>query len=56
MFGYLNIILRIGMAHIHLASKELGVKGEWRLEFNESDIRDKFKMPNDARIVGIFDF
>lgn len=55
-FDFQGIDAGIGMAHIHIASKEFGINGEWRLEFKESAIRDKYKMPSNARIVGVFDF
>ncbi len=45
----------IGMAHIYLAAKEFGIKGEWHLEFNESEIRKEYKIPGEARIVGVFE-
>jgi len=55
-FDFQGIDAGIGMAHIYLASKEYGINGEWRFEFNEPAIRDKYNIPNDARIVGVFDF
>ncbi|MBN2159624.1 MAG: nitroreductase family protein [Spirochaetes bacterium] len=46
----------IAMAHVHLASRELGMNGSWSLEFDEPAARARYQIPADARIVGIFTF
>ena len=55
-FDFQGIDAGIGMSHVHLAAHELGITGKWTLEINELELREKYRFPEDARIIGTFDF
>jgi len=54
--NYPRIDAGIAMCHIHLAAKELGIKGKWTLDFVEPTLRKKYRIEDDAQIVGVFEF
>jgi nitroreductase len=55
-FNFQGVDAGIGMAHVFSAAQELGIRGEWTLEIDEPELRKKHRFPDDARIVGAFDY
>ena len=46
----------IAMAHIFFAGQSLGIQGKWALEVDELELRKRHALPDDAKIVGVFNF
>lgn len=46
----------IAMAHVHLAARELGLKGSWSLDFDGPALRARCRIPAEADIAGVFAF
>jgi len=44
----------IAMLHVHLAAREKGMPGTWSLKFDEKGLRERYALPDDARIVAEF--
>jgi nitroreductase len=53
--NFQNVDAGIAMAHITLAAWELGITGKWTMDFDENELRDKYALIPEARIVGIFE-
>jgi nitroreductase len=46
----------IAMAHISLAAEHLGITGTWKLDFTDISLRNRYGIPAEAKIIGVFEF
>jgi nitroreductase len=46
----------IAMAHVALAGEKLGIPGKWTLETDGPALRKQHRLPDDARIIGTYEF
>ncbi len=55
-FDYQEVDAGISMAHIFLAARELSMPGQWSLNINKSALRQRYRFPDESKIIGVFDF
>ncbi len=53
--NFQNVDAGIAMAHIELAAQELGMSGRWTMDIDDNEVRDKYAIVPEARIIGIFE-
>jgi nitroreductase len=46
----------IAMSHIYLAARALGIAGSWTLTFDEGALRARYQVPEEAIMMGVFNF
>ncbi len=53
--NFQNVDAGIAMAHITIAGRELGISGQWTLNFEEPLLHEKYAIIPEARIVGVYE-